>query len=204
MKFKPIYLYIIFIVIAVIALIIFSGRGNKEPASVVSGDNIKDKQMPSDEIHKNLQNPVNPPPSKDNVSESFKHELSALQKEVEENPNDTLKVRKYADLLAAAHKQDESIPYYEKILKKYPRRADVLFSLSFIYFNKGDFAKAEDATMKILLFDKNNAQAQYNLGAIAASKGDSPKAKQIWTKLINENTSSELTSLAKESLTKLK
>src|ERR1035437_8533484 len=148
MKFKPIYIYITILAIAVLALIIFTRNPNKPSAPVISGNNL-DKQMPSDEVHKNLKNPVGTPPSKDNVSETFKHELSSLQKEVEEHPGDTLKLREYADLLAASHKQNESIPFYEKILKKYPHRTDILFSLSFIYFNKGDFVKAEDVTQKI-------------------------------------------------------
>lgn len=191
MKLKPIFIYIFILIAGVIALIIFTGRGSNPSAPVISGNN-SDKQIPA------------PPPSKDNVSESFKHELSSLQTEVEQHPNDTLSLRQYADLLAESHKPMDAVTYYERILKKYPRRTDILFSLSFIYFNKGDFANAEDVTNKILLYDKNNLQAMYNLGAIDASKGDFAKAKLIWTKLINENPASDLAATARESLNKLK
>jgi len=160
--------------------------------------------MPSDELHKGLNNPAAQPPTKDNVSEGFKHELNALENQFKMNPNDTSVLRQYADLLAVSHKQDESIPLYEKILKKNPKRSDILFSLSFIYYNKGDFFNAEEMTKKILIYDKNNTQALYNIGAIAASRGDSQKAREVWNKLIAEFPTSESSVLAKESLSKLK
>jgi len=203
MKFKPIYVYLIILVLAVSGLIIFTNTGTSPASSVISGES-SGNQMPSDSIHKNLQTTGSPAPSKDNVSESFKRELSSLQNAVEESPNDTLKLREYADLLAAAHKQNEAIPYYVRIIKKYPRRADIMFSMSVIYFNEGDFTNSELITRKILQYDKNNLQAQYNLGAIAASQGDSEKAKLMWNKIINENPPSELAGLVRESLNKLK
>ena len=203
MKIKPIYIYIIILLLAVAALIIFTGRRNNATTPVTSGDK-SEKQMPSDSIHKNLKAPATPAPSKDNVSEGFKQEMTNRQKAVEDNPKDTLKIREYADLLTAAHKSNEAIPYYEKILKSNPRRTDILFSISVICFNKGDFANAEVYTKKILVVDKNNLQAQYNLGAVYASLQDFNNARLIWTKLANENPSSQLGALARESLGKLK
>jgi len=138
------------------------------------------------------------------IFKGFKHELNALENQFKMNPNDTAVLRQYADLLAVSHKQDESIPLYEKILKKNPKRSDILFSLSFIYYNKGDFFNAEEMTKKILVFDKNNTQALYNIGAIAASRGDSQKAREVWNKLVAEFPNSESSALAKESLSKLK
>jgi tetratricopeptide (TPR) repeat protein len=197
-KFRVIYVYIIFVIAAVSVLIIVLNSGNTQETG-----NIQQKQMPQDDIHKGIQNPT-PPPSKDNVSESFKHELSNLKEAVEKNPNDTAAIKSYADLLAASHKPQESIPLYERILKKDSKRTDVLFSLSFIYYNSGDFKKAEDETNKILHLDKNNVQALYNLGAISASNGNPDEAKLIWSKLIKEYPNSDLSTMAKESLNKLK
>ena len=204
MKFRVIYIYIIFLIIAISFLIILSKSGNNQTAQNKATGEISNKQMPGDEIHKGLQNQVTPPPSKENVSENYKHEIIALKKAVDENPNDTVALKGYADLLVGSHKPEESIPLYERILKKNPKRIDVLFSLSFIYFNSGNFKKAEEETKKILLFDKKNIQAQYNLGAIAASSGNSEEARLIWTKLLNEYPNSELTVMARESLKKLK
>ena len=177
--------------------------GSNDSKKVAPVD-IANKQMPADELHKGLNNPTTPPPTKENVSEGFKHELNALKEEFNKNPKDTSVLRQYADLLAASHKQDEAIPLYEKILKINPHRTDILFSLSFIYYNKGDFLNAEEITKRILIYDKKNPQALYNIGAIAVSMGNSRKAREIWTKLITDYPTSETAGLAKESLGKLK
>jgi tetratricopeptide (TPR) repeat protein len=205
MKFKMMYVYLIFFAVAVTLLIMFiQNSGGNDGKKVVGPGDIVNKQMPADELHKGLNNPTTPAPTKDNVSEGFKHELNALEKELKKNPGDTSAMRQYADLLANSHKQDEAIILYEKILKKNPQRTDILFSLSFIYYGKGNFFKAEEMTKKILFYDKKNTQALYNIGAIAASKGDSQKAREVWTKLIADFPNSESTGLAKESLSKLK
>ena len=204
MKFKVAYIYILFVVAAIVTLIIISNIGNTRlPANNLSND-ITNKQMPEDEVHKGIQNPTSPPPSSQNVSESFKHELNSLKKEVDNNPNDTVALRKYADLLVASHKPQESIGLYERILKKNPKRIDILFSLAFVYYNSGNFKNAEDETNKILHYDNQNVQAQYNLGAIEASKGNIEDAKRIWNKLLNDFPNSELANMTRESLNKLK
>jgi TolA-binding protein len=204
MKLKMIHIYLIIFAVGVTILIMFIQNTGSNNSKKVAPVDIANKQMPADELHKGLNNPTAPPPTKENVSEGFKHELNALEKEFNNNPKDTSVIRKYADLLAASHKQDEAIPLYEKILKINPHRTDILFSLSFIYYNKGDFFNAEETTKKILIYDKKNPQALYNIGAIAASKGDSRKAREIWTKLITDYPTSETAGLAKESLGKLK
>lgn len=204
MKLKMIHIYLIIFAVGVTILIMFIQNTGSNDSKKVAPVDIANKQMPADELHKGLNNPTTPPPTKENVSEGFKHELNALEKEFNNNPKDTSVIRKYADLLAASHKQDEAIPLYEKILKINPHRTDILFSLSFIYYNKGDFFNAEETTKKILIYDKKNSQALYNIGAIAASKGDSRKAREIWTKLITDYPTSETAGLAKESLGKLK
>jgi cytochrome c-type biogenesis protein CcmH/NrfG len=204
MKFKVAYIYILFIVTAVIVLIIISNTGDAKLSSINSPNEVANKQMPEDDIHKSIQNPSSPPPSKDNVSESFKQELNSLKKAVGNNPGDTVSLKRYADLLVASHKPQESIALYERILKINPKRIDILFSLSFVYFNSGDFNKAEETTNKILHIDKKNVQAQYNLGAIAAGNGNSEEAKRIWNKLLNENPNTDMASTVIESLKKLK
>ena len=199
MKFRVIYIYIIFVIATLSFLIIVLNSENTQV-----NNNIQQKQMPRDDIHKGIQSPTSPPPSKNNVSESFKQELSGLKEAVDKNPNDTAALKNYADLLAASHKPQEAIPLYERIIKKNPKRTDILFSLSFIYFNSGEFRKAEEETNKILYLDKNNVQAIYNLGAIAASNGNPEKARIIWSKLIKDYPHSEIINMAKESLDKLK
>jgi len=200
MKVKPLYIYAAIIILAILFLVIFASKDKNEQNA---GTDFSTKNLPDDEIHKGLQNPSTQTPSKENVNENFKHQIEMLKKAAEENPSDTLKMREYADLLFAAHKAEEAIPYYQKILKVNPKRIDILFSVSFIYYNKKDFDKSEEITNQILKADKKNQQALYNLGAIAIAKGDIQSAKKIWTRLIEEYPSSETSELAKNSLNKL-
>ena len=123
MKFKPLYFYGAFAVVIIVTLIIVSQSSNTDNTKPI--DITSEQKLPDDEIH----NPLNSgeSPNKDNVSEGFKHKLEMLEKSIEENPMDTLKIREYADLLAAAHKKDKAIEYYQKLLDINPRRTDILF-----------------------------------------------------------------------------
>ncbi len=199
MKFKPLYFYGAIAVIVIITLIVVSQSGDTENTKPI--DVTSEQKLPDDEIHNPLKSGESP--NKDNVSEGFKHKLEMLEKSIEENPKDTLKIREYADLLAAAHKKDKAIEYYQKLLDINPRRTDILFSLSFIYYSSGDLDKAEAETKKILTFEPDNANAQYNLGAIAAGKGDKEKAREIWTKLVEKYADDEIGIRAKNSIEKL-
>jgi tetratricopeptide (TPR) repeat protein len=146
---------------------------------------------------------MNTSPGKENVSEEYRKKLSELKQAIDINPSDTLAMRNYADFLSASHKMNEAIPYYEKILKVNPKRADIYFSLALIYYNKQDMAKCEELNNDVLSFDPKNQMALYNLGAIAATQGKSDKAKEFWNKVVSINAESETGKLAKESLGRL-
>ena len=159
--------------------------------------------MPNDEVHKGLQDPTKENPSKSNVSSEVFRKMEMLKKDVEANPGDTAKMKAYADFLAAAHRPEDALTYYEKILNVDSKRNDVLFSLALIYYNQQNLDKAEEYTNLILKNDENNTQAMYNLGAIAASKGEKERARKIWNKLVTDYPNDEVTQLAKSSLEKL-
>jgi tetratricopeptide (TPR) repeat protein len=201
MKFKPVYLYGL-LLIAVIAVIIIAT--NQRDNKIAAMEDIANKEMPQDDVHKNIgkDNPMMH--GKVKVNEEVKKQMEEMKAAVDSNPNDTTKVREYADFLLAAHKPDEAIPYYEMILKKDPQRSDIRFSLTFIYYNKGELDKAEEQTNKILSYDKNNLMAKYNLGAIQATRGNKEKARQIWNQVIQDNPKSETAELARNALTMLK
>jgi len=195
MKIKPLYIYGILIGAALVVLLFFTTRDN-------GSKDIVNEQMPQDDVHRQFKN--DQPPDRSNVSPQFYQELEELRKEVEKNPDDTTKLKEYADYLTAAHQFDSAVPLYEQVLSKNPRRTDIYFALTFIYFNKKDFNKAEEVTNKVLSYDKNNLQAQYNLGAIAATMGNNEKAKEIWTKLYEQHPDTREANLAKDGLAKLK
>jgi len=199
MKFKPLYFYgVVFVIVVAILIILSQQSGNVENTS---NENINTQQMPNDENHSQLKS--GEAPGKNNVSQEFKHKMTILKNEVEENPSDTTKLLEYADLLSAAHKQKDAIEYYQKILSINPNRIDVLFSLSFIYYTLGDLNKSEEETKRILAIEPENTDAKYNLGAIAATKGDKEKARDIWKKLAEKYPKDEIGIKAKNSLERL-
>lgn len=199
MKFKLAYLYVV-LGLGVIVTLFYLSRND---TSKVENNGIAGEQVPNDEVHKGLQDPTKQNPSKSNVSAEVYQKMEALKKDVDANPNDTSRMKAYADFMTAAHKPDEALPYYEKILNSNPKRNDILFNLAMIYYNKQNLDKAEEYTSLILKNNKNNTQAMYNLGAIAAGKGEKERAKEIWNKLVTDYPNDEVTQLAKSSLEKL-
>ncbi len=200
MKFKPIYLYGIIVLVSIIVLVLVSTQSSDNPKEIAIEQN---QNMPDDDVHKQLKNPGGNTPGKENVSEEYRKRLADLKEAVDKNPSDTLAMRNYADFLSASHKMNEAISYYEKILEVNPKRADIYFSLALIYYNKQDFLKCEEANIKVLSFEPKNQMALYNLGAIAATQGKKDKAKEFWNKVISIDAKSETGKLAQESLGKL-
>ena len=200
MKFKPIYFYGILAITAVAILILVGTQDSSNPGQPPV---TKDQMMPDDDVHKQLKNRGTTSPGRENVSEEYNRKLDGLKEAVDKNPSDTLAMREYADFLSASHKMEEAISYYKKILEINPKRADVYFSLAVIYFNLQDFKKCEDENNKVLIFDPKNQMALYNLGAIAATRGNKEKATEYWNNVISINAESETGQLAKESLAKL-
>jgi len=200
MKFKPIYLYGVVLVAAVVLLIIFSQGKNSNPDSEITS--FQNENIPDDDIHNQLKMQESNP-TKDNVTENFHTRIAELKQAVENNPNDTLKLKEYADFLAAAHKTDEAIRMYDRILKINPKRTDIYFSITLLYYNEKDLQKAEEYNEKVLIYDPTNSMALYNRGALAATRGDKEKARTIWEKIVKDDPDSEVGILAKQSLTRL-
>ena len=202
MKIKPAYIYLPLALI-VIAFLIIVSQENDTTSSAVKTNASANGQMPNDEVHKGMQIPGNEAPSKDNVSANYKHQVEALEKDIKEHPNDTLKLKEYADLITAGHRGKDAIQYYNRILKIDPTRKDIYFALTFIYYSEKNFDKAEDLTKKVLDLDPQNNQALYNLGAIAFAKGDKQKCRTIWEKLVKDFPNSDAANRAKSSLKEL-
>jgi tetratricopeptide (TPR) repeat protein len=200
MKFKPIYLYGILGLLAVVVLIVV---GIQETSNSTEVSISNDQTMPDDDVHKELKNQIGNTPGKENVSDDYRKKMAELKDAVDKNPSDTLAMRNYADFLSASHKMNEAIPYYEKILEINSKRTDIYFSLALIYYNKQDLVMCEEVNNKVLTYDPKNQMALYNLGAIAATQGRTDKAREFWNKVVSINSESETGKLANESLSKL-
>lgn len=204
MKFKPVYLYIIVfaVLIAVVAVFNYHDNDNNEP--VAETKKMNEAEMPNDEIHKGMQGMTNGgTPSAGNVMAEIKQKLANLEVQVNENPNDTLKMREYAEMLAMAHQPQKAFGYFEKILKIDPDRIDILLALTFNYYQTGNYQKADMYNQRILDIDKDYLPAIYNSGAIAAALGNRDKAKEIWSDLVENHAGTTAANMAKDGLSSL-
>ncbi|MDH7603324.1 MAG: tetratricopeptide repeat protein [Melioribacter sp.] len=200
MRIKSLYIYVIIFTAFIISLIIFSPSA-KEPTLQTQIN--PHGQMPDDDIHRGMSQNTEDMPSKSNVAKEALEQLNQLKEDYEKNPEDTVKIRNYADMLTLAHQHDKAIELYEKILKVDSKRIDILQHLTFLYFNKGELDKAEEMSKKILTIKKDYPLALYNLGVISHIKGDNQKAKYYWNEVLKKEPDSKLAKNAKELLQNL-
>jgi tetratricopeptide (TPR) repeat protein len=204
MKIKPLYLYIGGIIILVIAVILISGGGKTESQDLKVSSDITNQKMPDDEIHKSLKNKGGMTPSKDNVNKEAMHQFEMLKKAYESNPNDTVKAKAYAQMLAAGHQPETAAKILEDILAKDKKRIDILLLLTMVNYNLKKYDKAEDYTKRILAIDKNHSEANYNLGAIYAEQGRKEDARKIWESIIKKYPNTQASKYAVMALNNLK
>jgi tetratricopeptide (TPR) repeat protein len=197
MKIKALYIYLGIIVIALVTIIFISNIDEQEKN--IAGDEVS--RIPEDDIHQSFES--NGQPSSTNVTPEFKSKMNELDSYIAENPSDTVKLREYAELLAAAHNEDKAVELYNKILKIDKNRIDILTQLAILHFNKSDFIKANEYLTKILNIDPQNLQAKYNLGVVEARIGDIAAAKKQWEDLLKNHPNTKMSDMAKESLEKL-
>jgi len=198
MKIKPLYMYLFGIVLAV--AVFFFVSSDSGTSQIPAQREIAGRQMPNDAVHKGLHNPGAQMPDKNNVDSTIIKHLEMLKTAVDKDPRDTLKLREYANFLSAAHKPDEALKYYERILKVNPERTDIILSVAYIHYTERNFDEAEKMLKSILSYDKNNLKVYYNLGAIAYSAGNKVKAKEIWTKLSKEHPKTAMGEMAKKAI----
>lgn len=191
MKFKIQYLYLVLGLIAVGMIAYF--------VVAKEVDKSKDKQIPDDEIHRNLMQQKS-----QQMNKQLLAAIDSLKKVVNENPKDTVALNHLGYFLLESHKFDEAEVYFGNLLKINPDRVDVLNVLAEMNFNLQKFDKSENYLKRILKLEKNNEVAQYNLGVVFVMQGKKDDAKKVWGEIIKKNPDSELAKMAKESIQALK
>ncbi|PKL81574.1 MAG: hypothetical protein CVV24_14540 [Ignavibacteriae bacterium HGW-Ignavibacteriae-3] len=197
MKLKPVYVYLGVFILFIAAVVYFSSTTKNSNKSV---DINSQAQMPDDDIHGKMKSQGNGDmPSRENLMAGAVEKINNLKSDYEKNPNDTLKIRSYADVLIA-HKPEEALKLYEKILKVDPKRIDILLQMTYMTFNQGDVKKAEEFNNRALTLDPNNLIARFNTAGLAQANGDEKKAKLIWKELAAKNSDTEVGRIASELL----
>lgn len=191
MKFKIQYLYLVLglIVVGMIAYFVVAKEVDKS----------KNKQIPDDEIHRNLMQQKT-----QQMNKQLLVAIDSLKKIVNENPKDTVALNHLGYFLLEAHKFNEAEVYFGNLLKLNPDRIDVLNVLAELNFNLQKFDKSENYLKRIIKLEKNNEFAKYNLGVVFVMQGKKDDAKKVWGEIIKRNPDSELSKMAKESIQALK
>ena len=198
MKFKPLYMYGIIFVLIIAVIIFTSSNGNKELTEVSSFQN--EIGMPNDAVHQGMNGTSEGAPSKSNVRGDFWTKLEKSKADLVANPNDTLAMKNYAQVLGMSHQTEKAIKLYEKILSIDPNRVDILLAEGLAFYNDQNYKMAEVVTKKIIVKDDKNLEAKYNLGVIAASQGKDEEAIKIWEELSQKYPDGEIGKLSAKSL----
>ena len=194
MKIKPIYLYLVSFVIIIAIIVLFTSE--KENPDLPTEDVIPHSEMPLDDTHKNFQGA----PGSGNVTPEFREKMKNLKKSYEQNPGDSAIAVEYARLLAAAHRSDEALDVYQKLINYYPNNSDFRLELATVYYSLQQFDKAKEEILLVIEKEPDAPDVKYNLGAIEFALGNEEKAKEIWNKIIDESPGSEAAEYARRSL----
>ncbi len=188
MDLKKLYLLIgLAVVIVVVIILLLPGEGKQEGAAMPDG-------------HPDISGMS---PSKDNVRQDIVQRIRDLRKKVEaQAADDTTDLREFA-MLTSAHKPEEAVIYFERILRKDPKNVDILTELSVCQANMGNMTDALKTTEKVLGIDPNYTPAMFNFGMLHAMNGEKDKARQAWDNLIRKFPDSEDAKRAKDALGQL-
>ncbi|MDX2038905.1 MAG: tetratricopeptide repeat protein [Isosphaeraceae bacterium] len=138
-----------------------------------------------------------------NTSGKTDEAVALLRKALVDAPTDVELNATLGGVLATAGRDDESITFWRSLLERYPNNEELVriarSSLSIVYSNQGDFAKAE-AELEILLAKNPDEPGVNNdLGYLYADQGKNlEKAEAMIRKAVEEDpeNSSYLDSLA--------
>lgn len=183
MKNRTINIYLLLIVCA--ATIIFIGRSRYNKSNTANDGARKVRA----DFH--------------NTDAIISQRLGELKKEIDSNPQDTLKMKEYANMLGGVHRDEEAAKVFENILLIGPKRIDVMLVLSYIYYTLGHTQKAEEYTNRVLTINKDNPEANFNIAIIELKKGNKDKAKQILNSVIKRFPDNRVAEYAKAALQKL-
>ena len=199
MKFKPVTIYLGAFALVVLLIFLFSEGENNEVKKPFNSH----EGVPMDNPHEGMKDAKGEIPSKDNVSESYKKKVEELRIRIKENPNDTLSIKELGHFQYMAHKTDEALDLYNRILAIDPHRTDILFAVGVIHYNEGKYDEAESFVKKVLEYDPANSVAIYNLGAIKKASGDNVAALKYWKRVINEHPKTQEAFLAQTAIRKM-
>jgi TolB-like protein/Tfp pilus assembly protein PilF len=101
---------------------------------------------------------------------------ASLRRATEVGPSYAIAHQRYALLLAALRRLDESVSEGQTACALEPQVPNRITVLGFLYYYKRDFARAKEYMNQALAIQPDYPSAHFALGRIAAAEGDFPRA----------------------------
>lgn len=132
-----------------------------------------------------------------------RHEVMALQAELQKKPNHVPILFRLAQLARENGKPAEAVPLLRKIIQQEPENAEARLELGRDLYETGDVTGALEQTNQILMKDPKNVDALYNAGAIYANGNKPAVARDYWKRTVASDPNSESGKRAAEGLQRL-
>lgn len=126
--------------------------------------------------------------------------INELENTVNRDTTNSTTVLELAHLLNDSGFHDRAIPYYQMYLRKNPGNVDVLVDMGVCYFELRQYEKAKAAMRKGWSINPRHQIANFNLGIVNFSAGNTDSAKIWWRRAIELDPNSEIGKKSKELL----
>jgi tetratricopeptide (TPR) repeat protein len=114
----------------------------------------------------------------------WKDSVTLYTRAVNVDPNDVVSTVNLAFALDKTGKSGEALPFYEKIVERYPQYGEVHANMAVIYARKGDREKAEYHFERAVHYSPKLVTAWFNKGLFHRGRGEWDKAEESFAKVI--------------------
>lgn len=141
--------------------------------------------------------------SKSTLAVDAAHEKVFLAEQLRRNSTHTPILLRLAEIerkegnLAAARK------YLEQASAADGKQIEVRLELGLVCWEMGDMNAAEEQNRAVLGIDPGQPDALYNMGAISANRGDTKRARDLWTEAVRGGRNAESVNKSRQAMQRL-
>jgi len=138
-----------------------------------------------------------------NRAPNLTHEKAFLIEQLVHNPTHAPILLRLAQIERSEGKLPAARQYLEQAVTADDKQVDVRLELGLVCWEMGDFAAAEEQNRTVLRIQPGQPDALYNLGAIAANRGNATQARQFWMDAVRSGRNSDAAGKARQAVERL-